>query len=122
MSSRVLIVEDDAELCQLVAEAFKIEGFETLTATSIEKALDVLSRHKIDLIFADIVISDKKSTDYIKHVLDKNKDLNIIFTSAHYELVKKENLAPEERVTAVSKPYDIEEVIKKAKKILDSRQ
>ncbi|MEW5950593.1 MAG: response regulator [Elusimicrobia bacterium] len=115
---KVLIIEDDEELCSLVAEAFRLEKFEAYRATSVENAINILSEKKIDLVFADIVLNDKKSTDYIKDMFKLNDNLKIIFTSAHYDLVKKENIAERKRIIAISKPYDIEKVILSAKEML----
>ena len=115
---KVLIIEDDEELCLLVAEAFRMENFEAYRANCVEKAINILSGEKIDLVFADIVLNDKKSTDYIKDILKLNDNLKIIFTSAHYDLVKKENLAERKRIIAIPKPYDIEKVILLAKEML----
>lgn len=118
MKAKVLVIEDDEELCSLVAAAFRIENFETYSATSVEKALEILKKNRIDLVFADIVLNDKKSTDYAEKFLESNENLQLILTSAHYELVKKENSYKNPRLTAIPKPYDIEKVIQTARSIL----
>lgn len=117
MKANVLVVEDDKELCSLVALAFELEKFKTYRANNIEKALEILKKNKIDLVFADIVLENKKSTDYRDKILSSNQNVKLILTSAHYDLVENENNLKNSRVIAIAKPYDIEKVIEKAKEI-----
>jgi DNA-binding NtrC family response regulator len=55
MTHKILVVDDEPEICKIIKTFLTKKGFEVLTADSGEKALAVLGKEK-----ADLVILDKK--------------------------------------------------------------
>nr|WP_300306209.1 response regulator [Halomonas sp.] len=55
---RVLIVDDGPVNLMLARQVLEREGFDVLTATSGQQALDQLEAHSVDLILMDIVLPD----------------------------------------------------------------
>jgi CheY-like chemotaxis protein len=61
----VLIVEDDADLSEMMAELLTIEGFEARTAANGREALDYLHRHaKPDLILLDLMMPEMDGWEF----------------------------------------------------------
>lgn len=57
MAKLILIVEDDADLAQSVAEVLESEGYRTAIATNGQEALDRLTRsNRPDLILLDLMM------------------------------------------------------------------
>lgn len=54
--TRVLIIEDEAYLCDNIAAILNFEGMETLTATDGIQGIDLARRHLPDLILCDIMM------------------------------------------------------------------
>ena len=54
--ARVLIVDDDPDVRQLVEMKLKLDGIQTYGATNGAEALDVLSREDIDLVVLDLMM------------------------------------------------------------------
>ncbi|NEU12294.1 response regulator [Methylobacterium sp. BTF04] len=54
IAETVLVVEDEAAICELAAEALLGEGYRVLTAADADEAEDILARESIDLLFTDI--------------------------------------------------------------------
>jgi DNA-binding response OmpR family regulator len=53
---KILIVEDEATLLELIADKFISEGFEVFQATSAEKGIKLALKNKPDLILLDIIL------------------------------------------------------------------
>ncbi|MGH2410634.1 MAG: response regulator, partial [Chloroflexota bacterium] len=53
MADRVLVVDDDELICDLVSETLSFEGFEVETAFSGEQALRMLEGTRPNLILLD---------------------------------------------------------------------
>lgn len=51
---RILIVDDDLDFAESIAEILEMNGHKTLLAHSGEAALDILARHVVDMVFMDI--------------------------------------------------------------------
>ena len=50
----ILVVEDEAMVCELAVEALQDEGYRVLTAADAVEAEDILAREHVDLLFTDI--------------------------------------------------------------------
>ena len=53
MSRKILIVEDDADIREVLTEAFSYHGYEPITANDAEEALKLVSP-EIQVIFLDL--------------------------------------------------------------------
>ena len=53
----VLIVDDEIDICEMVAEILKDEGYNAITANSYEIAVEILKNQNITLLITDISVS-----------------------------------------------------------------
>jgi len=56
LKKRVLIADDDAEICEFVVLGLTCFGFETLTAASGNEALHVIMNEPLDLVLLDVMM------------------------------------------------------------------
>jgi DNA-binding NtrC family response regulator len=52
--NKILVVDDEADILDLFAQAFYTAGYEVMTAGSAEDALGVLSETNIQVMFIDL--------------------------------------------------------------------
>lgn len=52
--ANILILEDDPNLLELLAETFEDVGYRVQAASGPEQAIDIFKKHKIDLVLSDI--------------------------------------------------------------------
>lgn len=79
--SKILIVEDDIMLNNGIAFNFQMDGFEVLSAKTIDEARNKVAEYDIDLIILDINLPDGNGFDFCKEVRVA-KDMPIIFLTA----------------------------------------
>jgi CheY-like chemotaxis protein len=65
---RVLVVDDELESLQLVAEILSSGRYTPITATSGQQALDVLSKAGADALVLDLLMPDMDGFEVLKHV------------------------------------------------------
>jgi len=68
LASRVLLVDDDADLLALMDAAFRKAGYATRTATNGRKALEVLKTYHPDLVVTDIVMPEMEGIGAIMQI------------------------------------------------------
>ena len=56
MSQKILLVEDDIRMRQLVVDYFETEGYEVLEADNGERAIEIIRSQSLDLIILDIML------------------------------------------------------------------
>src|SRR3981081_1366338 len=85
MASDILIVDDEADIRELVAGILEDEGFETRTARDSDSALGALSSRRPNLLFLDIWLQGRKPGGL--QLLDSGKeqhpDLPVVMISGH---------------------------------------
>ncbi|MBM4139436.1 MAG: response regulator transcription factor [Nitrospira sp.] len=67
-SKKVLVVEDEREILQLVTHYLEKEGFRVLTATTGIEALKKVSREKPDLLMLDLMLPEMDGLEICKRV------------------------------------------------------
>lgn len=116
----ILVVEDEAMVCDLAAEALLDEGYRVITAVDAEEAGAILERETIDLLFTDIDLA--RNTNGIALARKARSDhprLPVIYTSGG-----RATLSPAEAVSEsvfVPKPYRPSQLVAAANGFLRGR-
>jgi PAS domain S-box-containing protein len=107
-SLRVLVVEDDPEVCEMAVRVLRKLGHQVQQARNTEEAMDTLDRGEIDLMFTDIMLAD--GGDGLNLALTAKRrwpQLPVLLTTGY-------EASPERMATAklplLRKPYDAEEL------------
>ncbi len=115
---KILIVDDEEDLCEILEFNLEGEGFETDIAYSAEEALKKDLR-KFDLFLLDVMMGEKSGYQLAK-IIRKEHGLNtpIIFITAKTaqdDLLTGFNLGGDDYIT---KPFSVKEIIVRVKAVL----
>lgn len=84
MANRVLVVEDEFRMRELIVAYFKKEGYEVLEADNGNDAIDIFDREKIDVIILDVMIPGVYGWEVCKYIRTSS-DVPIIMLTAKSE-------------------------------------
>ncbi len=114
--TRVLVVDDELDICMMVSTHLQKLQFETHYALSVKDALLKVDASLYQLLFIDIDLTDGSGFDVISHLQKTKSNLKIIVISAYHNEVNK---ALEMGVNLfISKPFSTK-VINEALKTLN---
>lgn len=120
-SKKVLIVEDDNSLRDVLAEFLEADGFSVVVAADGEEGINLIRETKPDIILLDVVLPKKDGYQVIKEIKsdDDVKNIPIILLTNLGSLSDIEK-ALELGVTnyLVKSDYQIKEIVAKIKEIL----
>lgn len=111
--AKVLIVDDEKDIAELISDALADEGFETVIKTNGLDAINVATDN-FDLIILDIMMPGLSGTEVCNKIREK-VDCPIIFVTAKTETITKVlgfELGADDYVT---KPFIIEELVARVK-------
>lgn len=118
---KVMVVDDEENLVELVKAVLEQEGFEVIPAYSGRECLDKLKKVKPDLILLDMFmpgISGRETCEKIRKD-PKTKNLKIIFcTVARFSETGKGTLKKMRVLDYITKPFDNKDLVKRVKKAL----
>ncbi len=86
---RILVIDDDVELCSLLAEYLKPEGFRIETAHQGEKGVDMAQTGNFSLIILDVMLPGKINGFDVLRFLRSTTDIPILMLSARGEDVDR---------------------------------
>jgi len=88
MNSKILVVDDQKDLLELLSTALQQEGYSVRTAASGAEALSMIAAEKPDLILLDIILGDIsgiKITTQLKHETETSHIPIILLTAKDSE-------------------------------------
>src|SRR5690606_36221733 len=80
--TRILVVDDEPYLADLVATALRYEGFETATAASGAAAVTATENFRPDLIVLDVILPDILGTEVCRKIRTSGSNAPIVFLTA----------------------------------------
>lgn len=76
--ARILILDDEPAVCQLLGERLTLEGYDCVTFTDVEDARTRLGAEDLDLIISDLHMPRMSGLDLLKEVRDRYPHLAFI--------------------------------------------
>ncbi len=117
MKNKILIVDDDVNICELLRLYLEKEGYETVTAYDGEKAVQMALHENPDLILLDIMLPLLDGWQVCREIR-KTLETPIIMITAKGEVFDKIlglELGADDYVT---KPFDTKEIVARVKAVL----
>jgi DNA-binding NtrC family response regulator len=118
---RVLVVEDDEAMRDLLVEELAEAGFQVLSARGGREGIDRVRREPIDLVITDLRMPDLDGFDLIRDVKATPRSPHIVMITAFGSIetaIKAVKLGAYDYIT---KPFEIEELVLVADKALEER-
>jgi len=107
---RILIVEDDTDINNMMASALTKAGYECKQAFSGTEAMLYLNHAKYSVIILDLMLPGKSGTSIVEEI-KPSIDTPIIVVSAKDELDTKVNLLFSGADDYITKPFEIDELV-----------
>lgn len=117
MQYKILIVDDDENICELLRLYLEKDGFETVVANNGEQAVDYAAKYTPDLILLDIMLPKLDGWQVCREIR-KSSDVPIIMLTAKGETFDKILGLELGADDYISKPFDTKEVIARIKAVL----
>ncbi|HBA43984.1 MAG TPA: DNA-binding response regulator, partial [Alphaproteobacteria bacterium] len=87
-NAHILVVDDDADICELVEAALTREGYKVTTANNTSEMRQVMARTPINLVVLDIMLPDGNGLDEMRR-LSAQSDICVIILSGKGEPVER---------------------------------
>ena len=117
MIMKILIVEDEASLQELMTKALRKEGYVVENAVDYDSAIEKLSVYTYDCVLLDIMLPGGSGLDILEHVRKLDKKLNVIIISAKDSIddkVRGLELGADDYLT---KPFHLSELVARMRSV-----
>ncbi len=123
MSSKILVVDDEAHITQLIEqtlEDLEDEGVELFIANNGEEALTLIKQEQPELVFLDVMMPKVNGFEVCNTVKNewKNTDIYIIMLTAKGQELDKQKGEEVGADLYITKPFDPDALYDKAVEVL----
>lgn len=117
MERRLLIVEDERKISNLIKDYFEMKGYHVLEAGHGMEAIKLVKEQEIDIVFLDIMMPGIDGMTVCQEIR-KEKDMPIIFLTALYDEESKLKGYSNGADDYVTKPFSLEVLWAKTEALL----
>ncbi len=119
MSKRILLVEDEEHLLEVIKLNLELDGFDVVSAVDGKQALEQFHKQRFDLILLDVMLPHMDGFAVCRSIRLENRKVPILFLTA-------KNSA-QDRVMGLKiggddylvKPFDLEELLLRIQRLLE---
>jgi two-component system OmpR family response regulator len=116
--ARLLVVDDEATILELLSGSLRLAGFEVLTAASGAEAVRAAASGRPDLVLLDVMMPDGDGFEALRRIRSGGAEVPVIFLTARDE--------ESDRVTGfaagaddyVTKPFSLNELLGRIRAVL----
>lgn len=116
--ARLLVVDDEPNIRDLLATSLRFAGFEVLTAATGNEAIREATENQPDLIVLDVMLPDMDGFTVTRRLRDRGEEYPILFLTARDETKDKVAGLTVGGDDYVTKPFSLEEVVARIRAVL----
>jgi DNA-binding response OmpR family regulator len=117
MTKRLLILDDDKDILDVMCEIFKDEGYEVKTIENADNILNDIANYRPDIILLDYILNGINGGE-ICHQIKTNEatsTIPIIIVTAYSKVIN--SLGDYGCDSSVSKPFEITELVQQVNEL-----
>lgn len=119
---KILIIEDEKELAQSIAEYLSEENYLCSFATNFREAIDKIENHEYDCIILDIMLPDGNGLEILQELKKQNKQDGVIIVSAKNAVDDRVNGLQLGADDYLTKPFHLSELMARVFSIIRRKQ
>src|ERR1700735_4210843 len=117
-SARLLVVDDEATIWELLSGSLRLAGFDVVAAASGAEAVRAAAAERPDLVLLDVMMPDGDGFEALRRMRSGGAEVPVIFLTARDEVsdrVQGFALGGDDYVT---KPFSLEELLGRIRAVL----
>lgn len=108
MTGKILIVDDEQAMCELLEADLRLRNFETEWYTSAEDALQAVNRQSYDVVLTDLNMPGTNGIQLCKHIVTHRPDIPVVMMTAFGSLESAVDAIRAGAYDFVTKPIEMD--------------
>jgi PAS domain S-box-containing protein len=113
---RILVVDDEENICEMLSEFLKINGFEVETSTQGKEALDKVKNKGFDVMLLDIRMPDMDGIELLKTAKMVDPTLPVIMMTGNISVKSAIESMRYGAYDYITKPFDLDQALSAVKR------
>ena len=122
MSEEILIVDDNADIRNIINELITDSGYKTRVAANYKQALSEIDKKLPDVAILDVKLDkgDNDGIELLSHIKSKDKDIPVIIISGHANIEMAVKSLQHGAFEFIEKPFDQERLLNFVKRAVEN--
>ena len=122
MSSEILIVDDNADIRNIINQLILDAGYKTRLAANYNQALSEIDKKLPDVAILDVKLDkgDNDGIELLSHIKSKNKDVPVIIISGHANIEMAIKSLKNGAFEFIEKPFDQDRLLNFVKRAVEN--
>ena len=122
MSTEILIIDDNADIRNILRDLISDAGYETRIAANYNQALNEIDKKLPDVAIIDVKLDkgDNDGIELLNHIKNKNKDIPVIIISGHANIEMAIKSLKSGAFEFLEKPFDEERLMNFVKRAVEN--
>lgn len=122
MKSSLLVVDDEKNIREGLAQLFSLEGYEVRTAQDGMEAKTIIDTEDVDVVITDYKMGRMSGLDLLQHVVTTHPGLPVIILTAHGTVDKAVEAMRQGAFDFVAKPPNMDHLVNLVRRALETRE
>lgn len=119
--AKILIIDDDTDICQLLDRFLKRKGHDTSYVTSGKKALTYLKENEVDIVFCDFRLPDTDGKELLISIKELSQKTQVIIITGYSDVKIAVEVIKNGAFDYITKPLLPEEILMLVDKALSQK-
>jgi DNA-binding NtrC family response regulator len=115
MTESVLLVDDEPEFLEIMAERMRARDMEVTTSTSASEAFSLIAAEPYDAVIMDFMMPEIDGIQALKAIKEQRPEMQIILLTGHATIEKGVEAIKAGALDVVEKPADLDALAEKIK-------
>jgi len=115
----ILIIDDEQEIRESLAELLGLEGYRTEAAATGEEGLKKIDENVFDLVLLDVSLPDRNGLEVLKSIKRDNAEVGVVMITAHDSSQVAFQASKEGAESYITKPWDNDRLLLEIRNALD---
>ena len=103
---RMLIVEDERDIAELLKEYFEMKGFSVSSTFSGEEAMERLNQSEVDVILLDILLPGVSGLEVLRHAKVRHPNATVVMVTSLDQMEIRQEAHSCGAAAYITKPFD----------------
>ena len=114
---RILVVDDETSISDLIATSLKFVGFDVRTAATGSQALTIAEEFKPHAMILDVMLPDLDGFEVCRQIRNEGIEVGVLFLSAKDEMKDKVQGLTIGGDDYMTKPFSLEELVARLREV-----
>jgi len=118
---RILVVDDDPEMCRFLAEILGEEGYIIDTVQNGASALDLFTQKRFDLVISDLKMPRMTGTELVRRLREIDPEILVLLVTAFGSIESAVDAMRAGAFHYLTKPFRTDEILIHVKRAMEQR-